>query len=102
MRLRNSLIADVQRSVRVFYLSRPIARYWNDRREAGQPGVFCGWYWCVASREAGPFKSRSAAHRDAWYQVVLEREAPAVHNTADAFQAREQRRADTARRRKVA
>jgi hypothetical protein len=104
MRLRNSLIADVQRRVRVFNLPRPIATYWNARRDKGEPVVFTGWYWTIgASREAGPFKSRSAAYRDAWFRVVQEVEPPTLHNTADAYAAREQRKAiSAARRRKVA
>jgi hypothetical protein len=104
MWLRNSLIADVQRRVRVFHLPKPIAQYWNERRDKGDPVVFTGWYWCIgAEREAGPFKSMSAAYRDAWFRVVQEREPPPLHNTADAYAAREQRKAiSAARRRKVA
>lgn len=40
---------------------------------------FTGWYWMDARRgEAGPFKSRSACVRDAYYVCILEREAPAL------------------------
>jgi hypothetical protein len=54
---------------RVFYLSYAACRRWAENRDKGEPLVFSGWYWTLGKREAGPFKSRSAAWRDAWYQL---------------------------------
>jgi hypothetical protein len=54
---------------RVFYLSYAACRRWAEHRDKGEPLVFSGWYWTHGKREAGPFKSQSAAWRDAWYQL---------------------------------
>jgi hypothetical protein len=48
--------------------------------------VFSGWYWSLGAREAGPFKSQSAAWRDAWYRLGRRR-APLVTADNDRFEA---------------
>jgi hypothetical protein len=68
MWLSNSLLDEARAlEVRVFYLSYAACRRWAEHRDKGEPLVFSGWYWTHGKREAGPFKSQSAAWRDAWY-----------------------------------
>lgn len=83
MWLPNALIADVEDTVTVFYLPYATTRYWAENRAKGEPLVFSGWYWAKGPREAGPFKSRSAAYRDAWFHMVQRRTPPLLH--ADAL-----------------
>ena len=65
-------------AVEVAYLDAGACRWWNARRGGGDVPVLAGWYWLQGPREAGPFRSRSAAVRDAWYRVVLRREPPSA------------------------
>jgi hypothetical protein len=70
MWLPNSLLDEARAlEARVFYLSYAACRRWAENRDKGQPLVFSGWYWATPKREAGPFKSASAAWRDAWYTL---------------------------------
>lgn len=64
--------------VRLVRVDREAAKWWNMRRKSDDTPVFCGWYWVRGHEEAGPFGTRSAAIRDAYYRFVLKREVPAV------------------------
>jgi hypothetical protein len=79
MWLPNAIISDVDDQVAVFYVSYATTRYWAEHREPGEPLVFSGWYWAKGIREGGPFKSRSACYRDAWFRVVQKRTPPVLH-----------------------
>lgn len=71
MRLKNMLISRVDDTVdEVFYLDWITARKYNERRDKDQPMIFTGWYWARGAIEGGPFKTMSAAYRDAWYRQV--------------------------------
>jgi len=76
MWLPQALIADVGAVAKVFYVSGEAVRSWNERRALGEPRAFSGWYWARGARENGPFRSRSAAFRDAYYALVLKEAAP--------------------------
>ena len=79
MALSNAVIAEIdERAVTFLYLDRATAKYWNERRGEGEPTVFCGWYWAKGGTEAGPFKTRQAAMRDAWYHLVQRMAPPSV------------------------
>jgi hypothetical protein len=86
MWLSAALLDDVRAlDARVFYLSYAACRRWAENRDKGEPLVFSGWYWANDKREAGPFKSQSAAWRDAWYQLGRHR-APRMTEYNDAFE----------------
>jgi hypothetical protein len=88
--LPDKIIADVDDAVQVFYLPYSTCRYWAENRAPGEPLVFSGWYWAQGSREAGPFKSRSACFRDAWYRAVTHKRPPVLH--ADSVKAEQELR----------
>jgi hypothetical protein len=45
MWLPNALIAEVEDTVKVFYVNYATTRLWAEHREQGEPLVFSGWYW---------------------------------------------------------
>jgi hypothetical protein len=92
MWLPNALITDVEDAVTVFYVDYQTTRYWAEKREKGEPLVFSGWYWAKGPREGGPFKSRSACYRDAWFHVVRRVTPPLLHADALKFERTEQRK----------
>ena len=81
----------------VFYVSFQTAKVFNEGRERGTPMVFSGWYWARGTQEGGPFKSQSSAYRDAWYELISNARAPALHKAA----ASEIRRQERQRRREA-
>jgi hypothetical protein len=86
MWLTRKMVGEVDDAVdEVFRLSYAATRTWNDKREAGAPLVFSGWYWAKGATEAGPFKSQSAAYVDAWWRLVARRAPPTLHRGAKAF-----------------
>lgn len=78
--LKKSVVESTRAKVEVVYVDRDTSRWWNSRRRPEDTAVFCGWYWIEdrTREEAGPFRSRSAAYRDAYYRLVLKRELPSV------------------------
>lgn len=76
--LRAAVIEAVSHQVRIVFVGRETAKWWNQRRKVDDTVQFCGWYWVRGSEEAGPFRSRSACMRDAYYRFVLLREMPSV------------------------
>ena len=76
--LRKSVIESTEAKVKIVYVDRETSKWWNTRRRPDDTVVFCGWYWIRGTEEAGPFRSRSAAYRDAYYRHVLRREPPSV------------------------
>lgn len=81
--LKDSVIEDTLDKVSVRYLDRETSKWWNARRQDEDVAVFCGYYWICGSDEAGPFRTRSSAIRDAYYRFVALRELPSV---ADAIE----------------
>lgn len=75
MRLPDHIEKDIKdHAIDTFEASRWTASYWNERRNAREPRFFCGWYWYAkhtANTINGPFKTRSAAIRDAYVRLVL-------------------------------
>ncbi len=76
--LKKDVITDTLAEVRVVYLNREISRWWNARKAPEDVVTFCGWYWIRGSQESGPFRTRSAALRDAYYAHVLHENLPRV------------------------
>jgi hypothetical protein len=86
MWLPNAILDEVRAlEARVFYLSYAACRRWAENRDPGEPLVFSGWYWSTGKREAGPFKSASAAWRDAYYQLGRHR-APLLTQHNDDYE----------------
>lgn len=88
--------------VQVYYVSRQETKWWNRRRSRGDGdlAMLSGWHWEARRREAGPFRSRSAAERDAYYRLSLHIEPPslqrsdvqAIRDEADAASRKARRR----------
>lgn len=74
--LRDTVITDTLSAVKIVYLDRSTTQWWNAKRDADEPIAFCGWFWVRGQEEAGPFRTRSAAIRAAYYQHVLHRTQP--------------------------
>lgn len=79
VKLSPKVVQSVKKAgVDVYYADRRITRLWNKERGEGQPVFFGGWYWVrnqkgkvVAWDEDGPFRSESAAVRDAYTKLQL-------------------------------
>lgn len=79
MRLPKSVIIKLEKSgVKAYFANREITKTWNSERYTGEPIHYGGWYWhrtvkgrVVDSDEEGPFKSESAALRDAWRKLQI-------------------------------
>ena len=75
MRLPDSVLTELTKhKVEVFEASRITTSFWNERRGPKDPRFFCGWYWYTKHNTNainGPFKTVSAAHRDAYVRIVL-------------------------------
>lgn len=64
--------------VSVYYADRKTTKLWNELRGKDEPLVYGGWYWLRKQKgrvtemdEDGPFKSESAAIRDALIKLQL-------------------------------
>ncbi len=79
MRLPDRVLEAVNRAgVEVFYADRHTTRVWNGLRLQGEPLRYGGWYWMRRSKgriveadEDGPFRTESAAIRDAFVKLQL-------------------------------
>lgn len=79
MRLSHVFIETVKKAgVSVYYADRKTTKVWNELRGEGEPLVYGGWYWLRKQKgrvtqvdEDGPFKSESAAIRDALIKLQL-------------------------------
>lgn len=45
MWLPQSVISDVNRHARVFYIDSEMTWRWNEHRRKGEPRLMCGWCW---------------------------------------------------------
>lgn len=79
VRLPDSFIASVKKAgVKVYFASRNTTKVWNQSRLAQEPLRYGGWYWMRTQRgrvtetdEDGPFRTESAAIRDAYVKLQL-------------------------------
>ena len=79
MRLADSFIQAVKKSgVKVYFASRNTTKVWNQARLSDEPLRYGGWYWMRTQRgrvtetdEDGPFRTESAAIRDAFVKLQL-------------------------------
>jgi hypothetical protein len=101
MWLPDAIIGDVEDRVTVFYVTYAATRYWAENRDKGEPLVFSGWYWAQGPVEGGPFKSRSACYRDAWFRVVQKRTPPVLRGQLNKAEKEMQQRVKTKTRAKA-
>lgn len=102
MWLPGQLLKDTKAlKVRVFYVSYAATRVWAAERPPGEPLIFSGWYWARDLQESGPFKSQSAAWRDAWYRLARRRPPPTVGKQNDLFESERQVVANRARKKRA-
>lgn len=59
------------RGIDVAFYDRAITGFWNRNRKPGEPIFYTGYYWVIGRREGGPFRSYSAAVRDAYVRICL-------------------------------
>jgi len=78
--LKREVTSATLDEVEIVYLNRDVSSWWNARRSANDTATFCGWYWIKGRQEGGPFRTRSATLRDAYYQFVLHRSTPRTWN----------------------
>lgn len=79
MRLPNDFIQSVKKAgIEVFFAGRETTKVWNSNRRTKEPLHYGGWYWMrthkgrvVEMDEEGPFRSESAAIRDAFLRLQL-------------------------------
>lgn len=79
MRLATSIVVTVrQAKVQVYFADRPTTKVWNKMRSGKDPIQYGGWYWIreekgivVETDSEGPFRSESAAIRDAYTKLQL-------------------------------
>jgi hypothetical protein len=79
VRLPDSVLTTVKKAgVRVYYADRRQTKLWNGNRDRDEPAFFGGWYWhrvqggrVVETDEEGPFRTESAAVRDAYVKLQL-------------------------------
>jgi hypothetical protein len=79
MWLKKTLVEDTLREVEIVRLDWDLVQAWNAERPEGTPRLFTGFYWVNGSRQAGPFNTKSAALRDAWYACVAHEAPPALN-----------------------
>lgn len=84
MKLTDAIQRDLE-SARVFveFANRATIKIWNSMRDPDEPPIFTGWYWAQGYQEGGPFRCESAAMRDAWYRVCLNRAPPLINSTRE-------------------
>ena len=79
MRLSDGVIQTVKKAgVRVYFADRRQTKFWNGNRDGDEPAFFGGWYWhrfkngkVIDSDKEGPFRTESAALRDAYTKLQL-------------------------------
>lgn len=79
MRLSSRYVEIVKKAgVKVYFANRSTTKVWNGDRREDEPLRYGGWYWMrsqkgrvVAFDEDGPFRSESAAIRDAFIKLQL-------------------------------
>ena len=79
VRLSRGYIESVKKAgIEVYFAGRDTTKHWNSQRGAKEPTHYGGWYWMrtlkgrvIQMDEEGPFRSESAAIRDAFVKLQL-------------------------------
>lgn len=84
MKLTDAIQRDLEhKRVLITFANRETIKIWNNLRDPKEPPIFTGWYWMHGTREGGPFRCESAAMRDSWYRICLNRAPPLIDTTRD-------------------
>lgn len=74
------IVAVKEAGVEIYFADRRTTKFWNTERMGGEPLRYGGWYWMRSQKgkvtavdEDGPFRSESAAIRDAFVKLQLRR-----------------------------
>jgi hypothetical protein len=76
---KNVVGAVDRKKVKVYFADRTMTKFWNERRNRDDLRFFGGWYWYIETNgraeetENGPYKTESAAYRDAFLSLSLRR-----------------------------
>lgn len=79
MRLSDDVLLAIKKAgVETYFANRSVTKVWNSERDEDDLLRYGGWYWhqfkgrrVVSTDEEGPFRSRSAALRDAYVKLQL-------------------------------
>lgn len=79
VRLPNNYIQSVRKAgIQVYFAGRSTTKVWNSNRGDKEPLQYGGWYWMrthkgrvIEMDQEGPFRSESAAIRDAFLKLQL-------------------------------
>jgi hypothetical protein len=79
MRLSDAIVESVKKAgITVYFADRLTTKVWNRSRLSGEPIQYGGWYWhrtekgkVIETDTEGPFRSESAAVRDAYVKLQL-------------------------------
>lgn len=79
VRLPNNYIQSVRKAgIQVYFAGRSTTKVWNSNRGEKEPLQYGGWYWMrtykgrvIEMDQEGPFRSESAAIRDAFLKLQL-------------------------------
>ena len=79
MRLPDKVLAATKKAgIITYFADRRITKFWNSEKDRDEPIKYGGWYWhrqvkrkVVSTDEEGPFRSQSAAIRDAYIKLQL-------------------------------
>ena len=80
MWLPATIIAEVDRVARIYYVAVADTKLWNEHRRDSELRLLTGWCWSARDGRVfrQGFKTQTVAYRDAWYALVEERAAPAI------------------------
>jgi hypothetical protein len=64
--------------IETYFVSGAVTKWWNAQRADKKQviALLGGWYWSDGRQEVGPFRTVSAALRDAYYRRVVRQRVP--------------------------
>lgn len=79
MRLPDKVLEATKKAgIITYFADRRITKVWNSEKDNGEPVRYGGWYWyrevkrrVISTDEEGPFRSQSAALRDAYIKLQI-------------------------------
>jgi hypothetical protein len=78
MWVSKTIIDEVDRAARIFFIDMTMTARWNEHRRADEPRLMGGWAWeaKVGGESRTGIRSLTAAYIDAWYALIQKTEAP--------------------------
>jgi hypothetical protein len=80
MWIKASIVEDVNKVARVWFIDWTMAQVWNAKRREGELRMMTGWVWTSrdGSQERVAFRTITAAYIDAHYTLVARAAAPRI------------------------